>query len=138
MQRFVFNPHRQRLATGLAAALRKLGIAGCRRVIIGGSFVTTKSYKTVYNWLNRWESEEMVGLCNQPGRGIKRTFNSEQSEKIRGWARQEPRQLKQVVQKVKAEWDIEISTKTIKRILKAFSMSWHRMRRCVRGEPDPA
>jgi hypothetical protein len=40
MQRFVVNPHRQRLATGLAAALRKLGIAGCRRVIIGGSFVT--------------------------------------------------------------------------------------------------
>ena len=42
MERFVVNPHRQRLATGLAAALRKLGAAGCRRVIIGGSFVTTK------------------------------------------------------------------------------------------------
>jgi hypothetical protein len=42
MQRIVINPHRQRLATGLAAALRKLGIAGCRRVIIGGSFVTSK------------------------------------------------------------------------------------------------
>ena len=42
MERFVINPQRQRLATGLAAALRKLGVAGCRRVIIGGSFVTTK------------------------------------------------------------------------------------------------
>jgi hypothetical protein len=42
MERFVINRHRQRLATGLAAALRKLGVAGCRRVIIGGSFVTTK------------------------------------------------------------------------------------------------
>ncbi len=42
MERFVINRHRQRLATGLAAALRKLGIAGCRRVILGGSFVTTK------------------------------------------------------------------------------------------------
>jgi hypothetical protein len=42
MQRFAINSHRQRLATGLAAALRKLGIAGCRRVIIGGSFVTNK------------------------------------------------------------------------------------------------
>jgi hypothetical protein len=42
MERFAVNPHRQRLATGLAAALRKLGAAGCRRVIIGGSFVTTK------------------------------------------------------------------------------------------------
>jgi hypothetical protein len=44
MERFVANSHRQRLATGLAAALRKLGIAGCRRVVIGGSFVTNKEY----------------------------------------------------------------------------------------------
>lgn len=96
------------------------------------------SYKTVYNWINRWESAGMVGLYNQPGRGRKKTFNSEQSNKIKAWAKQEPRQLKQVVQKVKAEWDIDISTKTIKRILKSLSMSWHRMRRGVRGEPDPA
>lgn len=42
LARFGTNPHRLRLATGLAAALRKLAIAGCRRVIIGGSFVTSK------------------------------------------------------------------------------------------------
>ncbi|MFM2303599.1 MAG: hypothetical protein RLZZ135_1009 [Cyanobacteriota bacterium] len=95
------------------------------------------SYKTVYNWLNRWESEAMAGLYNQPGRGRKRTFNSEQSDQIRNWAKKEPRQLKQVVEKVKSEWEIEISKKTIKRILKEFSMSWHRMRRGVRGKPDP-
>jgi len=41
-----------------------------------------------------------------------------------------------VVQKVKEEWGIEISTKTIKRILKTLSMSWHRMRRGVGGEPN--
>ena len=80
------------------------------------------SYKTVYNWLNRWESEAMAGLYNQPGRGRKRTFNSEQSDQIRNWAKKEPRQLKQVVEKVKSEWEIEISKKTIKRILKEFSM----------------
>jgi hypothetical protein len=41
-QKFGTNPHRLRLLTGVAAACRKLGIAGCRRVVIGGSFVTTK------------------------------------------------------------------------------------------------
>jgi hypothetical protein len=46
------------------------------------------------------------------------------------------RQLKKVLQKIKAEWEIDTSTKTIKRILKSLSMSWHRMHRCVRGEPD--
>ncbi len=95
------------------------------------------SYKTIYNWLNRWESEGMVGLYNKPGRGRKRTFNPAQEETIRKWALQEPRQLKKVLQLVKEEWGIEVSAETIKRILKKFSMSWHRMRRAVGGKPNP-
>ncbi|PSB02331.1 DUF6932 family protein [Merismopedia glauca] len=42
MERFATNPQRQRIVTGLAAALRKLAIAGCTRVIIGGSFISAK------------------------------------------------------------------------------------------------
>jgi transposase len=95
------------------------------------------SYKTIYNWINRWESEGIVGLYNKPGRGCKRTFKPEQEERIREWALQEPRQLKKVLQLVKEEWGIEVSTETIKRILRKFSMSWHRMRRDVGGEPNP-
>ena len=75
------------------------------------------SYKTSYNWLNRWESESMIGLYNKPGKGRKRTFNPEQSEEIRAWAKQDPRQLKKVLQKVKEEWGINSSKDTIKRTL---------------------
>jgi transposase len=95
------------------------------------------SRKTIYNWFTRWEAEGIVGLYNKPGQGCKPTFNFEQKAKIREWAKLEPRQLKQVEQKVKEEWGVSISTKTIKRILKALSMSWHRMRRAVGGEPKP-
>jgi transposase len=95
------------------------------------------SYKTVYNWLNRWEYDGILGLYNKPGRGRKRTFNSEQEEQIRDWTKEDPRQSKKVVQKIKENWNVDISADTIKRILKSFSMSWHRMRRCVRGKPDP-
>ncbi len=95
------------------------------------------SYKTIYNWINRWESEGMVGLYNKPGRGCKRTFNPEQESRIREWALQEPRQLKKVLQKIQEEWEIEVSTETIKRILRRFSLSWHRMRRDVGGEQNP-
>ena len=95
------------------------------------------SYKTIYNWFNRWEGEGIIGLYNKPGRGSKPTFNSQQKERIKEWALSEPRQLKQVRQKVKEEWGIEVSTKTITRILKTLSMSWHRMRRGVGGEPNP-
>jgi len=95
------------------------------------------SYKTIYNWFDRWESEGIVGLYNKSGRGNKRTFSYEQEERIKEWVDEEPRQLKKVLQKIKEEWGIEVSTKTIKRIIKNFSMSWHRMRRDVGGEPDP-
>ena len=72
------------------------------------------SYKTMYNWLNRWEYEGMLGLYNKPGRGRKKTFNSAQSAQIRDWVKLQPKQLKQVVQKIKKEWCINISTETIK------------------------
>ncbi|BAZ36961.1 hypothetical protein NIES4101_28820 [Calothrix sp. NIES-4101] len=95
------------------------------------------SYKTIYNWSNRWESAGIVGLYNKPGRGRKRIFNPEREVQIRNWVKQEPRQLKKTLQKIKSEWDVEVSTETIKRILRNFCMSWHRMRRDVGGEPDP-
>lgn len=95
------------------------------------------SYKTAYNWLNRWERDGMVGLYDRPGRGRKRTFNSQQEAQIRDWIKEEPRQSKTVIQKIKEAWNVDISGDTIKRIFKSLSMSWHRMRRGVRGEPDP-
>ena len=76
------------------------------------------SYKTMYNWLNRWEYEGMLGLYNKPGRGRKKTFDSAQSAQIRDWVKLQPKQLKQVVQKIKKEWSVNISTETIKRIIK--------------------
>jgi transposase len=35
------------------------------------------SYKTIYNWFDRWESDSMVGLYNKPGKGCKPKFNLE-------------------------------------------------------------
>lgn len=94
------------------------------------------SRKTLYNWFNTWEMRGVVGLYNRPGRGRKLTFSPDQIEQIRAWTSQHPRQLKQVVQKVQEQWDITVSPKTIKRVLKASRMSWHRFRRVVGGQPD--
>lgn len=98
--------------------------------------ILSVSRKTLYNWFNNWEALGVVELYNRPGRGRKSTFTPEQIEQIRAWVQHQPRQLKQVVQKVQEEWDISISTKTIKRVLKAMRMSWHRFRRVVGGQPN--
>ncbi|MEG3895790.1 MULTISPECIES: IS630 family transposase [unclassified Microcoleus] len=93
------------------------------------------SYKTLYNWFNRWELEGMIGLYNKPGRGAKSLFNSSQKAQIKEWTKQSPRQLKNVSQKVQEAWGINPSIKTIQRILKSLNMSWHRMRKGVGGKP---
>lgn len=94
------------------------------------------SRKTIYNWFAGWEAGSMTGLYDQAGRGRKPTFTPEQQEQIRQWSQEHPRQLKQVLQRVKEQWDLEVSQKTITRILKSLQMSWHRFRRVVGGQPD--
>ncbi|MEG4507525.1 helix-turn-helix domain-containing protein [Microcoleus sp. F6_B4] len=58
------------------------------------------SYKTLYNWFNRWELEGVVGLYNKPGRGSKPLLNASQKAQVKEWAKQSPRQLKKVIQKL--------------------------------------
>ena len=96
------------------------------------------SRKTIYNWLNAWEERGLIGLYNRPGQGRKPKLSAEQQEQIREWTEQHRQQLKQVVSKIKEQWDISISTKTIKRVLKSLHMSWHRLRRVVGGQPNAA
>ena len=93
------------------------------------------SYKTVYNWISRWETEGMVGLYNKPGRGRKSIFNDDQKEQIATWVEEDPKQLKKVSKKIQETWNLNPSKKTISRVLKSMRMSWHRMRRGVGGKP---
>lgn len=44
-----FNPYRQELVEGLLAALRNLRNAGCRSVLIDGSFVSSKPFPGDYD-----------------------------------------------------------------------------------------
>jgi transposase len=96
------------------------------------------SRKTIYNWFNAWEERGLIGLYNRPGQGRKPKFTPEQQAEIREWTEEHRRQLKQVVNKIKEQWDISVSTKTIKRVLKSLHMSWHRLRRDVGGQANAA
>ena len=56
-QRFGGNPQRQRLLTGLRLAIDNLQDAGCRRVYLNGSFVTSKPFPDDFDAV--WETEGM-------------------------------------------------------------------------------
>ena len=90
---------------------------------------------TLYNWIKAWESRGILGVYNQVGRGRKRIFTPEQEKKIYQWVQQSPVQLKTVLARIKENFNLTTSKKTIKRIIKKLKMSWHRFRRGTAGSP---
>ena len=94
------------------------------------------SRKTFYNWFDESEPSGFSDLYNRPGCGRNPMFNDEQKAQIKCWAERYPRQLKRVIQKVKEIWGVEVSTDTIKQVLKLLKTSWHLFLRVVSGPRD--
>ena len=93
---------------------------------------------TIYHWFNSWESRRLAGLYDRAGKGRKPIFNQEQREQIRQWIKLYPKNLNKVIALIQKEFAIKSSKSTIKRLLKICQMTWRRIRRKVRGQPDPA
>lgn len=79
------------------------------------------SRRTLYNWLNQWEKQGIVGLYNQKGRGRKAKLNQEQKDQIKDWVKAEPKRLKKIASKIYKTWAVEVSPQTIKTIRCLFS-----------------
>jgi transposase len=94
------------------------------------------SEKTLYNWFNGWDERGLLSLYDRRGRGRKAKLTDEQKIQVKQWVDDSPRQLKPVIEKIKATWNISVSIDTLKRVLKAFKMSWRRMRRVTAKPPS--
>lgn len=94
--------------------------------------------KTLYNWFAAWDKSGLVGLYDRPGRGRNPKLDEEQKAQVKLWVEASPRRLKPVIEKIKETWDIDVSLDTLKRVLKAFQMSWRRLRRVKAKQPPAA
>lgn len=93
------------------------------------------SRNTIYNWLNAWEASSFAGLYSRPGRGRTKKLSSSQEQQIKAWVKEHPKQLEKTQARILSAWGVSVSKKTIKRILKSFSMGWYRVRRGLGGSP---
>jgi transposase len=71
-----------------------------------------KTKRTIYTWLDLWETEHFVGLYDEKGRGRKPKLNHEQRHQVKEWAKLYPKNLKKVVALVKEHYDISVSKYT--------------------------
>jgi transposase len=91
----------------------------------------------IYHWFNAWEQKGFPGLYDRKGPGRPPRFNPAQKEQIRQWSQQFPKNLNKIRALLHDEWGLDVSKQTIKRVLKAFQLSWKRIRKVVKGHPDP-
>ena len=78
---------------------------------------------TISNWYNRWESEGIVGLMDEPRSGRPRkldTDNAHHVDRVKALVAQESQQLDQVREQLKEELSVDFSSKTLKRFLKSL------------------
>jgi transposase len=93
---------------------------------------------TIYHWFDAWESRRLAGLYDQAKSGRPPKCNAEQKEQIRQWAKVFPKNLNKICVLVAEHFDMRISKQTLKRLLKSMAFSWRRMRKGLKGKPDPA
>lgn len=91
--------------------------------------------RTVYNWLNAWEARRFPGLYDDSGKGRNPKLTHPQKEQMKQWGKKFPKNLKKIIALVKEQFDISVSKSTVKRVLKAFTMSWRRIRRSPKKKP---
>lgn len=92
---------------------------------------------TITNWLNDWDKFALIGLYDRPGRGRKPKLTPQQQDQVKTWAKETPKDLDLVQNKIESEWKTQVSKDTIKRILKFLGLTWRRIKKQVAGKPDP-
>jgi hypothetical protein len=76
-------------------------------------------------------------LYDRKGKGRHPILSQDQKEQICQWIKLHPKNLNNVIALAQEEFGLSVSKSTIKRVLKSLKFSWHRIRRRVKGEPDP-
>ena len=101
------------------------------------AFIFKVDRVTIYNWFNSWESKHFAGLYDRKGKGRHPILNDEQKDQIRQWVKAFPKNLNKIRALIREEFGLEVSKQTIKRVLKSLQCSWRRIRKRVKGQPDP-
>ncbi len=113
------NPNsRESIRLRAIISARKYGITLVSKIL-------GKNPNTIREWAKRFFSEGIKGLVYKPGRG--RASNVDRSKRaiIKDWLKKDPSMtLKEIVIKVKENFDVHTSSSAIHRILKKLGLAY--------------
>jgi transposase len=101
----------------------------------------TKIYRvdrdTVSTWIKKWEHDGPESLHDKPRSGRPPKLTPEEQQLAIEYIKEEPRSLKQVVERVTNKTAKRLSISSLKRLAKRARLRWKRVRKSLKSLRDP-
>ena len=92
---------------------------------------------TVATWIKKWEQHGVASLYDQPRSGRPRKLTLEEQDLARQYIKEEPRCLKQVIERLHQKTAKRLSISSLKRLAKKARLRWKRVRKSLKSLRDP-
>ena len=92
---------------------------------------------TVATWIKQWEKYGDKSLHDQPRSGRPTTLHATEKELAQQYMKEEPRSLKNVVERLAQKTAKRLSISSLKRLAKKARLRWKRVRKSLKSLRDP-
>jgi transposase len=92
---------------------------------------------TVATWITQWEQHGVASLYDKPRSGRPRKLTPEEQDLARQYIKEEPRCLKQVIERLHQKTAKRLSISSLKRLAKKARLRWKRVRKSLKSLRDP-
>jgi transposase len=92
---------------------------------------------TVSTWIKKWEKHGDKSLHDQPRSGRPTILNATEKELAKQYIKEEPRSLKNVVERLAQKTAKRLSISSLKRLAKKARLRWKRVRKSLKRLRDP-
>jgi transposase len=93
---------------------------------------------TVSTWIRKWEHDGPESLHDKPRSGRPPKLTPEEQQLAIAYIKEEPRSLKQVVERLTNKTAKRLSISSLKRLAKRGRLRWKRVRKSLKSLRDPA
>jgi len=92
---------------------------------------------TVATWIKKWEQHGVASLYDKPRSGRPPKLTLAEQDLARQYIKDEPRCLKQVVERLRQKTAKRLSISSLKRLVKKARLRWKRVRKSLKSLRDP-